>query len=121
MQFKMRNFTFSLMAMAGLGVGIVAQDMPEITALAALPTNENQTELSTPPLMPGDDGYVDESDAARLAKRTPPAGVYVCDNTAWKGTCKWTPVNDYQCYNYPDDATSSFGVSAPLLARTQSH
>ncbi|ETI21053.1 hypothetical protein G647_07396 [Cladophialophora carrionii CBS 160.54] len=73
------------------------------------PMSDNQTWMITPPLTPDDADYVDESDFARLAKRSPPAGSYICDGTNWAGNCKWTAVRDYQCFDYPANAASSFG------------
>jgi hypothetical protein len=109
----MRTFplSFSVIATNSFIAGAIAQSMPEVTAPAVLPVNNNQTWMYTPPLLHCDEDYVDESDAAVLAKRSPPAGVYVCGSKNWGGKCKWTAVNDYQCYDYPDSAESSFGVS----------
>ncbi|KAJ9613223.1 hypothetical protein H2200_003165 [Cladophialophora chaetospira] len=107
----MRAFSLAVSATAVsfFGALAAAQDYPEITAPALLPIGENQTELFTPPLPPDDEDYVDESVAARLAKRSPPAGAYICDAINWKGTCKTYPVSPYVCQNYPATGSSSIG------------
>ncbi|EXJ55491.1 hypothetical protein A1O7_08418 [Cladophialophora yegresii CBS 114405] len=89
---------------------VAAQAIPEITAPGMPPMSDNQTWMITPPLTPDDEDYIDESDYARLMKRAPPAGSYICDGTNWGGKCKWTPMTDYQCLDYPANAASSFGA-----------
>jgi hypothetical protein len=115
----MHAFAFTVstavVAVFAFGAVVATQALPEITAPAIAPMSDNQTWMFTPPLTPDDKDYVDELDAARLANRSPPAGTYICDSKDWAGTCKWTAVTDYQCFDYPADAASSFGVSLPLV------
>ncbi|EHY59325.1 hypothetical protein HRR83_001403 [Exophiala dermatitidis] len=49
------------------------------------------------------------AEARELQKRSPPAGVYVCDQTNWHGKCAWTKLNEGVCMNFPWDAGTSFG------------
>jgi hypothetical protein len=111
----MHAFAFTVstavVAVFAFGAVVATQAFPEITAPAIAPMSDNQTWMFTPPLTPDDKDYVDELDAARLADRSPPAGTYICNSKDWAGTCKWTAVTDYQCFDYPADAASSFGVS----------
>lgn len=113
----MRSFavTLSFVAITAFGQLIAAQDPaydPEITpAPTGPPENDFYTSLITPELPPDHDDYVDEADLARLMKRSPPAGVYLCTDKSWKGKCTWTPAQDNQCVAYPSDGSSSLGVS----------
>ena len=111
----MRSLRFFLptIAVAGFGEVTAAHKMPEMTAPALLPMIDNQISwMQTPPLKPGDEDYVDESDAAWLAKRSPPAGVYLCDEEDWKGHCGWKAVDEYKCQDFDAyDVAVSFGVS----------
>ena len=110
------HFAVSTAAVAAFGAIVAGQAYPEMTAPAILPISDNQTWMYTTPLNPEDPDYIDDAIAARLAKRSPPAGVYLCDSTNWAGKCKWTPVTPYTCYGYPNSPASSVGVSSDLFA-----
>ncbi|KIY01648.1 uncharacterized protein Z520_01784 [Fonsecaea multimorphosa CBS 102226] len=108
----MRAFTLGLSTVAALVAFsnlVAAQAEPEITEPAVLPTSEDEVHAFTPELTPDDEYFVDESEGARLAKRTPPAGVYICNNKSWLAPCTWTKLVDSQCMSFPSDAGSSVG------------
>ncbi|OAL29845.1 hypothetical protein AYO22_01751 [Fonsecaea multimorphosa] len=115
----MRAFTLGLSTVAALVAFsnlVAAQAEPEITEPAVLPTSEDEVHAFTPELTPDDEYFVDESEGARLAKRTPPAGVYICNNKSWLAPCTWTKLVDSQCMSFPSDAGSSVGVSGLALS-----
>ncbi|KIW64011.1 hypothetical protein PV04_08971 [Phialophora macrospora] len=105
---KMYAFAVTVFA-STFGTVVAAQAFPEITAPAISLMSDNQPWMFTPPLTPDDEVYIGESDAASLADRSPPAGTYICDSKDWAGKCQWTALTDYQCFDYPVDAASSFG------------
>ncbi|OAG36389.1 hypothetical protein AYO21_09374 [Fonsecaea monophora] len=88
---------------------VAAQEGPEITEPAVLPSIDDEVGTFTPELTPEDEYFVDESEGARLAKRTPPAGVYICNNKNWLAPCNWNKLTDSKCLDYPSDAGSSVG------------
>ena len=78
----------------------------------------------TPTLSPGDPDYVTPAEInAGLAqiekrdidKRSPPAGVYICDAPNWTGNCAWFKVADGACNDFIWDASASFGVSTQQI------
>lgn len=93
-----------------------AQITPAPTGLPYDPTASNDTVIiyDTPLLPPDDENYVGQLEARMLAKRSPPAGVYICDNKNWLGNCKWVALRDSVCMDFPYDSGSSVGVSASV-------
>ncbi|OAP65749.1 hypothetical protein AYL99_01721 [Fonsecaea erecta] len=111
----MRTFTLGLLTLTALAASsslVAAQAEPEITEPAVLPPSEDNVQNFTPELTEEDEYFVDESDGARLAKRTPPAGVYICNNKNWLAPCSWNKLIDSQCMAFPSDSGSSVGPPA---------
>ncbi|EXJ75253.1 uncharacterized protein A1O5_01949 [Cladophialophora psammophila CBS 110553] len=108
----MRALTLGISTVAAIAAFaslVAGQAGPEITDPAVLPPSEGDVETSTPELTSDDEYFVDESEGARLAKRTPPAGVYICNNKNWVQPCSWNKLTDSKCMDFPTDAGSSVG------------
>ncbi|EXJ84847.1 hypothetical protein A1O3_05521 [Capronia epimyces CBS 606.96] len=75
--------------------------------------SESNTNIiyDTPVLTPTPEhhGSEDEHEHAGLHKRSPPAGVYVCDQTNWQGSCAWIKLTDGACMDFLWDAGTSVG------------
>lgn len=57
------------------------------------------------------------SEDARLERRSPPAGIYVCSGPNWTGTCAWHAVTDMGCTEFTWNPHISFGVSPGFSRR----
>ncbi|EXJ94418.1 hypothetical protein A1O1_02812 [Capronia coronata CBS 617.96] len=53
--------------------------------------------------------FVTPTDESELHKRSPPAGVYICDQTNWHGRCAWIKLTEGACMDFIWDAGTSFG------------
>lgn len=103
-----------------IAIGVLAEFDPTITAA----TDITDTVFTTTPLSPGDPDYVYEELNANkydstdndnvnvtLEKRTPPTGIYACENPNWTGKCAWQALQENVCLDFSWNAGASLGVS----------
>jgi hypothetical protein len=112
---SMRTHIFACcaLAVADFSVLSTAQSPPLVTAPAVFERNLTYTNpIVTPPLLPGDEGYVDEDtlNKIRLSKRDAHAVAYMCDGPNWTGKCTNVPLVDYICQVPSPTVPLSFGV-----------
>ncbi|KIX00062.1 uncharacterized protein Z518_10989 [Rhinocladiella mackenziei CBS 650.93] len=98
----MHAFSFILSPIVqAVFAGIVAAQEED---MGSLPTAED-----TPVLPPDYPDFANPAEEVEIQKRTPPAGVYVCDQTNWQGKCDWIALKDMACMDFPWDAGTSVG------------
>lgn len=81
------------------------------TVSGVVTAQDDKTFMDTPELTPGHPDYVESAAGEEIIKRSPPAGVYVCDSASWKGKCKFQPISEMSCAKFTWNTDISFGVS----------
>jgi hypothetical protein len=89
-----------------------------LAAFAGLVTSQDRTTvvIDTPTLTPDHADYIDAADVDLINKRSPPAGIYVCDKANWGGKCTWLSVTENACKDFTWNTDISFGVSSSLYS-----
>ncbi|KAJ9610115.1 hypothetical protein H2204_015469 [Knufia peltigerae] len=82
------------------------------TVSGVVTAQDDKTFMDTPELTPGHPDYVESAAGEEIIKRSPPAGVYVCDSASWKGKCKFQPISEMSCAKFTWNTDISFGVPA---------
>ncbi|KAK5455880.1 hypothetical protein LTS15_005197 [Exophiala xenobiotica] len=85
-----------------------------LAAFPGLVTSQDRTTvvIDTPTLTPDHADYIDAADVDLINKRSPPAGIYVCDQANWGGKCTWLSVTENTCKDFTWNTDISFGVPA---------
>jgi hypothetical protein len=105
----------SALAIAAFRIISAAQPPPLVTAPVVFDRNLTyEPPIITPPLLPGDEGYVDEDTLKRIISKRdatdPHAVAHLCDSPNWGGKCTNVPLVDYICQVPNPIVPSSFGI-----------
>ncbi|KIW21127.1 hypothetical protein PV08_01707 [Exophiala spinifera] len=82
------------------------------TVSSVVTAQQDNSFLETPHLPPDHPDSIDFATGEEILKRSPPAGVYVCDSAGWKGICKFLQVREMSCNTFSWNTDISFGVPA---------